>query len=522
MTTESSVEAVQGAQPAASGYPTIEWAFRCNTLLGGVADGWRDTMLYGRHVRYTPDGNLCAGARWAAGEWLGRITNRHVRRTPTPGGDPGRRSRRARGHVEDGQLYVVPDEQLDDVVAFVASRLRATPGGEGIGEWSMALVREADRTRCAVALRGGGEPWSPLLDAFDVDYVVDFWGRGGPRTPEDPARHVARIYGADGSLLAALEGLIQIENERIPVRLARLAEAFGNGLGVLDRRFDEARSRPWHDAPRLTAPTRGARRLEPDERGTDHDLERWRKDRVARTRPPPRPMPARPGTRVAVELRIWPRGEDRDDPSAIIGHDRVLATAGGYKVEIGRRLRPKIRESVAACFADVAPLRQIDADTTVAITFDEADVGDPRDIGSLLECSGPGTPEVVIGGVRGHLQWTASYEPAVWTPDGSEAPVDDSGLGDDDVSFSVDFRATESDVIVGYTVTARRHGRLWEVDHPELDALDSFDAPTPAEGIAWAFADVFEGGLPDAVAVGLHAEEIPDRLVPAAYRKFRS
>jgi len=340
-------------------------------MLGGVADGWRDTMLYGHHYRYTPDGNLCAGVRWAAGEWLGPITTRHLHRTPTPQRDPGRRSRRARGEVEDGQLYVVPDEQLDDLVAFVASRLRATPDGGAINEWSMALVREAGRTRCAVALSGGGKPWPPLLDAFDVDYVVDFWGRGGLRSPEDPTRHVARIYGADGSLLAAPDGLIQIENERVPVRPAQLAEAFGNGIDFVDLRIDEARSRTWHDAPRLTAPTRGARRLEPDERGTDHDLERWRKDRVARTRPLPKPMPARPGTWVAVDVRIWPRGEDRDDPSAIIGHDRVFATAGGYKVEIGCRLRPKIRESVAAWVADVAPLRRIDADTTVAITFDE-------------------------------------------------------------------------------------------------------------------------------------------------------
>lgn len=64
---------------------------------------------------------------------------------------------KSRGVVTGSDVLVVPDDQVDALAAVVASLITRTADGhdDGITEWSMALVREPQRTRLAVGLWGG-------------------------------------------------------------------------------------------------------------------------------------------------------------------------------------------------------------------------------------------------------------------------------------------------------------------------------------------------------------------------------
>ena len=250
--------------------PSFDWAFASNTVLGGVAPGFRDARFMDRLIPYAPHDQLCSGTRWCSQRWLDRGV-----------GSRGFRARKQShisvmgmttgGRCTGGTFVVIPEEQLDAAAALAARSLATDTGAEsGLYEWSTAIVRETGRSRLAIWAVANDEALGVFAAELDVEWflhfqVVNTWGAGATEADEP---ELLTVQNSSRVTVAELEGCVHLENEEVPARQLEVAEKYGNGLAQRGRK-----SAFISTSPRI--PVSWSRPLEPDELGIDRDRGRW-------------------------------------------------------------------------------------------------------------------------------------------------------------------------------------------------------------------------------------------------------
>ncbi len=244
-------------------FPRYDWVYRCDLGLGGVTPGHRSTRYDGHTIPYQGTRSIRTGARWCSRAWL-RRTDTGVR-GPSMSRQTGisRMGMRIKGVVTGGVIAVVPDDEVE-TAARLAARLvtpRAHTDGVGVDEWSMALVREPQRTRIAVAF-GHLTPdvRQHLRNELDVEWFVSFSERyvsGQVHTHDN-----FRVETPDGAHSTWRLGSIHHDHEAVPDRLVEAARAA------------KGRRRPNRSgtgrSPAALTGNNSYRPLEPDER---HDAD---------------------------------------------------------------------------------------------------------------------------------------------------------------------------------------------------------------------------------------------------------
>lgn len=241
-------------ESAAPSVPSIEWVFGCNTVLGSVVPGSRNSRFNGRPVPYRPTTELGGGARWCSPGWLELDRGRRGFLARRQSG-LSRFCMHVSGQVNEGIVLALPEDQLDAALQVAESLVQPRDGAARLlDEWSMALIRQPGRTR--LALRVSRPVYPVVIDdglrvlaaELPVEWFFDFRSGHMGAAPE-----IGRVLAPDLSLIAELPGTIYLEPEPLPLRLLELARSHG-------RLVDAA-----PDSPVIPIDTGGFRPLEPDE-----------------------------------------------------------------------------------------------------------------------------------------------------------------------------------------------------------------------------------------------------------------
>ena len=207
-------------------FPHYDWVFRSDLSLGEATPGWRNARNNGHLMPYAPTTDLGTGARWCSRAWL-RRTDTGVR---GPGlyqqGATSRMAMWSRGIVTGGVIIVVPDDQVATAAKLAAQLVRhGNPKNRfTVTEWSMALMREPQRTRVAVALnRIDDLVRHRLLGNLDVGWIIHFAERTSGDRPH--THDYFRIETPDGKHSTWRLGLIHHDHEPVPARLVNIARA---------------------------------------------------------------------------------------------------------------------------------------------------------------------------------------------------------------------------------------------------------------------------------------------------------
>lgn len=256
-----------GTSRAGSGVPLVEWAFRHDTVVGGVAPGQRTSKFNGHRVPYSPRPHPQDGARWCSPAWDDRRDGNRGFEVAVQGGI-SRFAMHVRGRVGHAQLHILVDDRVD-IVAANASRLLAptTEAESGVTEWSLGFVRFDGVTRPAIhieTVRGSVDPvFAAALEGVETEWILGFSGGFRGMSGDEPG--YATLSTPDDEVVAEWNGPVRFEREPVPVAMLEIAVANGSPLlEVASRSSDEIEV----GGPLL-------RSLEPDEIGVDRDVLTW-------------------------------------------------------------------------------------------------------------------------------------------------------------------------------------------------------------------------------------------------------
>ena len=242
--------------------PTFEWVFACNTALGSVAPGARDTTFNGKRV------TTCRDRIWAAGHGGARPPGSTAGRAPE-GFSPAARAR------SRGSACTSADSSAAER-SWSCPPTRSTPPPRSLlahwqpiarpnrvlrsGRWRWCASRAG--TRLAVRIVPISDEPDGALRVFaselDVEWFFEF-GHGGDYYDGTSVPDHATLRAGDGTVMADLGGVVYLEDEPIPAQLIEIARQRGDGLSLLGGQNGA-----------IQIPTGSQRPLEPDE----WDLER--------------------------------------------------------------------------------------------------------------------------------------------------------------------------------------------------------------------------------------------------------
>lgn len=215
--------------------PVLDWVFCFSPLLGGVSRSWRSAAGEDAQASAPQSVAVSSGVRWYAD--CGSQASAHGRDVPATARNLAKDfGPLGRGFGSVATVAVVSEGRLTQDVAWLAHHFDDPSAKESVVEWSLALVRECDRTREGIRVVGPGslEMITMLRRDIGVDYWLTFASGEQTDAGSQSTSLQVRCPGTSGPL-GPLEGSVWIESESVPPLFSELGRRYGNGLRLADQ-----------------------------------------------------------------------------------------------------------------------------------------------------------------------------------------------------------------------------------------------------------------------------------------------